>query len=152
MIKMIAGVYGMKVKRADGSEYVKGMGVGSGSFSLAPEKEAELVAKGVAQYVDEVAPIPVADDIPEQPEDSAELPELPDGVTAIPEYSVNDKADTLRKIGEMCGLKFKVGMSKSDMVAALDAHIEANMEDDPDAVVDDVDEVAPTFDASDAVK
>jgi hypothetical protein len=56
------------------------------------------------------------------------------------------KAAELREIGALCGLTFKVGMTKAEMVAALDKHIEEN------TVVDETpDEDAPTFDAAEAV-
>ena len=68
-------------------------------------------------------------------------------MVGIPEYSVDMKADELREIGKLCGLTFKVGMTKAEMVEALDAHIEANtvLEDE------DEDEDAPDFDAAGAV-
>ena len=124
MIKIICGTYGryveQKVKDKDGNETVKTrvvpMAPGSEPFSLDPEREAELVKLGIAEYV-------VDEDNTEEPEE----PELPEGVEEIPAYSVDMKATELREIGKMCGLTFKVGMSKAEMVAALDAHIEANM-------------------------
>jgi hypothetical protein len=48
----------------------------------------------------------------------------------------------------MCGLTFKVGMTKKAMVEALDAYIEAHTDDEP---VDDG-EPAPSFDAAEAVQ
>ena len=104
--------------------------------------------KGVAVYA---APFVV-----EQPVIEPEEPELPEGVVGIPEYSVEMKANKLREIGALCGLTFPVGMTKTEMVAALDAHIEANMVDgvevngDGEITVADYD--APTFDAAEAVQ
>ncbi len=149
MIRMIAGVYGMKVKRPDGRSYIRGMGVGDGSFSLDPEREAELVGKGVAEYVSEPAPSLPPEDM--EAENSSEAPELPGDVIGIPRYSADDTTANLRKIGEMCGLTFKAGMSRSEMVAALDAHFAANTKEDPETVPEDV-EPAPIFDAAEAVK
>ena len=139
MIKIICGTYGryveQKVKDKDGNETVKTrvvpMAPGSEPFSLDPEREAELVKLGIAEYV-------VDEDNTEEPEEpdtdkpigfdeTPDEPELPEGVEEIPAYSVDMKATELREIGKMCGLTFKVGMSKAEMVAALDAHIEANM-------------------------
>lgn len=137
MIEMVAGVYGMTVKRNDGSTYVKGMGPESGSFSLAPDKEARLVSLGVARYVGgEPAPIPA---------------ELPAGVEGVPAYSVDSSLSELRAIAKECGVTLKVGMSKADMVAALDAHIEANTVDGVEIDTEDG-EPAPTFDAAEAVQ
>ena len=153
MIRIISGVYGGKdgVKRP-----------GDKPFSLSPAEEARLVARKVAVYVDAPAPAPVDDYVLEDapigfdetpPEDFVEgddeLPELPDGVIAIPEYSVAMKATELREIGKLCGLNFKVGMTKEEMVAALDKHIEENMVDDEEFTDP---EDAPTFDAAEAVE
>lgn len=165
MIKMIAGTYGLPVKQPNGKTHVVGMGPNSGHFSIDPAREAELVAKHLAVYVNQ--PAPVVDE--EQPEDTGapigfdEMPpeegdadELPEGVTGIPEYNVEMKATQLREIGAMCGLTFPVGMKKADMVAALDKYIEEHtvegVEIDANgeiAVYDE--EPAPTFDASEAV-
>lgn len=138
MIQIISGVYGTKtgMKRAS-----------DGSFKLSAKEEARLVNRGVAKYVG--APTV------EPPEDE-DAPELPDGVTGIPEYSIETSAKELREIGKLCGLTFKVGMSKAEMVAALDKHIEEHTvegvevnEDGEISVADDDD--APNFDAADAV-
>lgn len=167
MIKMIAGVFGLPVKQANGKCRVVAKGSEDGPFSADPEQEARLVAMGLAQYVEQPqdetfdedgAPIGFDETPPEDfDEDGEELPELPEGVTAIPEYSVDMKATELREIGKLCGLTFKVGMTKEEMVAALDAHIEANMVEDEDfdedgeGVADDG-EPAPAFDAAEAVQ
>lgn len=135
MIKMKAGTFGLPV---DG--VVKPMTKDSGPFNAGAEQEDRLVKLGLAEYVGE-----------------PELPELPDGVVAIPEYSVENTANELREIGKLCGLTFKVGMTKAEMVAALDAHIEANtvegveVNEDGEITVPE-DEDAPTFDASEAVQ
>lgn len=148
MIKMIAGRFGLLV---DG--IVKGMDKNSPPFEASEEQEARLVEQGLAEYVTDPAPIGF-DDMP--PEDG-EITDLPDGVTGIPEYSEETSAKELREIGKLCGLTFKVGMSKADMIAALDAHIEANMVDgvevneDGEITVADGED-APTFDPSEAVQ
>ena len=142
MIKMIAGVFGLPV---DG--VVKRMDKNSKPFSASPEQEARLVKMGLAVYVDE----PVA-----VPEDKNE-PAIPSGVVGIPEYSTETSAKELREIGKLCGLTFKVGMTKAEMVAALDAHIAENtvegveVNEDGEITVPE-DEDAPTFDASEAVQ
>ena len=148
MIKMIRGTYGLPV-----NGIVKPMNKNSGPFCTSEEEEKRLVKRGNAVYVDSVegaddsAPIGF-DETPPQSFD--ELPELPEGVTAIPEYSEDMKQTELREIGAMCGLSFKVGMTKKEMVAALDAHIEANMVEGAD--FDEDDEESPEFDASEAVQ
>lgn len=174
MIKMISGVYGLPVKQPDGRIKVERKGPNDGPFSLAPEKEQRLVDRGVAVYVQpevvveqpqdnpvddgkleqeqvgDIAPIGF-DESPPDPDD------LPEAVTGIPAYSVDMKPAELREIGAMCGLTFRVGMSKADMVAQLDAYIAAHMvegvevDEDGEITVDDG-EPEPTFDASEAVQ
>lgn len=128
MIKIVQGVYGHLV---NGVVYPKDSR--SVPFELAPEQEERLVKKGVAVYVD------------------AGRTALPDDVEAIPEYSVEMKANELRAIAEKMGLKFKPGTSKAEMVKMMDAEINAhNVEIDEDEA-EDVDDV-PAFDASEAIE
>lgn len=79
-------------------------------FELNDQRAAELVADGVAVYVDG------------QP------------------YSADLKATDLRKIGKEMGLTFKVGTTKAEMVAAIDAH-NAEAAPDDDLPEFDLDEV-----------
>lgn len=135
MIQIIRGKYG---------HYVDGKVVGktkdSAPFELSPEREAELVAQGVAVYVHlSTDPIGFDEVPPEKPEEWDDAP-------AFPEYDENSSAKDLRDIAKQCGLSFKVGMKKSEMIEALDAFFDANLTDEePDG------EPAPTFDASEAV-
>lgn len=136
MIKIVCGVYG---------HYINGKVVpkdkNADPFELTPEQEARLVKQGIAVYID-------------QPSEPDVAPDLPAGVTGIPAYSADMKVAELREIGAMCGLTFKVGMSKAEMVAELDDYIEAHtvegVEVDDDGEIT-VDEDAPNFDAADAV-
>lgn len=150
MIKMIAGVYGMPIKREDGSFTIKAMSPESGSFSLSPEDEKMLVEKGVAKYVESVA-------------DMKPFGEM--------------TAKELRELGKKYGITFKVGVTKAEMADAIaaklensddesdesessfdDSAIENETDTEPDAEETDseedeaTDEDAPTFDAADAVK
>ena len=147
MIKIIRGVYGHYVADQNGKTRVVARDSRSEPIELTPEQEARLVSQGVARYVDndETGAAPIGFD--EQP---PELPELPDGVTAIPEYSEDMTVKELRDIGKLCGLTFKIGMTKKEMVDALDANIKADIvEGDPEGPVD---EPAPSFDAAEAVQ
>ena len=139
MIKMIAGVYGLSIKNADGSTRVVGMSPQSGAFSIDPKREAELVSKGVAVFVPDAA----------ENKDAIGTSTSFVGSTdnGIPEYSVDMKATELRKIGAEHGLAFKVGMSKVEMVDALDAHFVPDAADDAEEYED-----APSFDAEAAVQ
>lgn len=121
MIKIIKGVYGYMENLIVRPKTSK-----DAPFELTPEQEKRLVDLGVAEYVDEPAP---------------ELPDLPDGVEAVPEYSADMKADELRAIAKGMGLTFKVGTTKAEMVAAMDRHIMENTVDEP-----------PAFDAAEAVE
>lgn len=94
--------------------------------------------KGVAEYV---TPSPV---------DETDAPDLPDGVTGIPEYSVKNTKAELQEIAALCGLTFDSEMTKAEMVSALDAHIEANMVEGVE--VTESGELAPKFDAAEAVQ
>ena len=146
MIKMIAGVYGHKMP--DGT--VKPMDKNSKPFEASPEQEARLIRLGLAVHVNSAEPVETVT----PPEDDGK-PELPEGVVGIPEYSTESTANELREIGKLCGLTFKVGMTKAEMVAALDAHIKANMVDGVEIHEEnseDDGEQEPTFDASEAVQ
>ena len=149
MIQMIAGVYGRKMP--DGR--VKAMDKNSGPFYVSAEQEERLIRLGLAVRVDSVdTDMPIGfDETP--PVDDGE-PDLPEGVVGIPEYSTKNTKAELMEVGELCGIRLDAGLTKAQMVAALDAHIEANMVDgvdiDEDAAEDDG-EPAPTFDASEAV-
>lgn len=142
MIQMIAGVFGLPIKNEEGKTLrIKGMGPDDGPFSVSPESEAELVKKGIARYVEQ----PKADEGNATGADA----------TNVPEYSEGMKADQLREIGKQHGLTFKVGMSKADMVAALDKHFAEDTaadENEGNATGADGDEDAPTFDPAGAVE
>lgn len=140
MIRMIRGVFGLPV-----NGIVKAMDKNSGAFEAGAEQEARLIRLGLAVKVEDGEPAPVETVDTTDPIGMDDLPPLPEGVIGIPKYSVDMKATELREIGKLCGLTFKVGMSKTDMVAALDKHIEENTVEDEDG------EPAPVFDAAEAV-
>lgn len=162
MVQIVRGVYGHYI---DGRVVAKDKN--SEPFELSPEQEERLVAAGVAEYVNlpDAAPDEDGKTVPEgggndAPDDdgNTEAPigfdELPEDVVGIPEYSVESSAKELREIGKLCGLAFPATMTKADMVAALDKHIEENTVDGVDIDEDGEgvpDEDAPTFDAADAV-
>lgn len=150
MIKMIAGVFGLPITDENGNKRVQAMGVNSGPFSADPAQEKRLVDMKLAVYVE--APAAVDSGVPigfdETPDEDAKLP---DCVIGIPKYSVDMKATELKEIGALCGLTFKVGMTKADMVAALDKHIAENSVDGYAVDDETPDEDAPTFDAAEAV-
>lgn len=77
-----------------------------GELRLSADEEKRLVSRGVAEYV--TKPIISAD-----AESGNEKP-------ICPEYSVDMKADYLRSLLEQFEIPYKQGMTKADMVAALD--------------------------------
>lgn len=137
MIKIVQGTYGYKDKNG----IVRPKTSKDEPFSLPAEQEARLVGLGVAEYVHPVdMETPIGFD--ETP------PELPDGVTGIPEYNTGMKADELRAIAKDMGLTFKVGTTKAEMVEAMDKFLEENTVDGVD--IEDV--ALPDFDPAGAVE
>ena len=141
MIRIIRGVYGYLDK--DG--IVRPKTEADAPFALLPEQEARLVRLGVAQYVETVKSTPVLDT--EQVEAgenqaSSDLDETPTDNISLADLSAKE----LREIGKEYGISFKVGMSKVEMVKAIEeAEADLNAEDEDD-------EPAPVFDASEAVQ
>ena len=149
MIEMIAGVFGLPIKDKSGKTLrIKGMGPGDGPFSVSPEREAELVKKGIARYVEDSTADPDDTDIPNDaptgfdetpPEDGA------DDEAEIVEEIVDLKslsAKELREMGKEYGLNFKANDKKETMINAIAA---AQMELAGS-------EDAPTFDPAGAVE
>lgn len=142
MIKMLRGVFGLPV-----NGIVKAMDKNSGPFEAGAEQEARLIRLGLAVKVEADEPAPDEVVGADAPIGFDETPPVPEKVYETPEYSVATKATKLREIGAMCGLTFKVGMTKEAMVAALDEHFAENIVAD-----DEADEPAPVFDAAEAVQ
>lgn len=148
MIRIIKGVYG----HWNGSK-VEPKDRNSEPFSIDPVRESELVAAGVAEYTVDPTPIGFDEQPPEDlsVEESAttetqEFPVLPDDVEGVPLYSIETPVKELRAIAKQIGVKLSVGMTKAEIVAALDAEIDGNM-------VDGIDEdELPVFDAAEAVE
>ena len=144
MIRIIKGVYG----HWNGNK-VEPKDCNSEPFSIDPVRESELVAAGVAEYTVDPAPIGFDEQPPEDMSATAEtqeVPALPDGVEGVPMYSVETPVKELRAIAKQIGVKLAVGMTKAEIVAALDAEIDGNM-------VDGIDEdELPVFDAAEAVE
>lgn len=105
-----------------------------GPQTLPEETEARLVAAGVAMYVGKLAHAVAT--LPDNVNDDPEGDNLPDdasgsdGAQDRPEYSTNMKSAELRGLMEEFGLTYKVGMTKANMVAALDAYFEDEVRDD----------------------
>lgn len=147
MIEMIAGVFGLPIKDKSGKTIrIKGMGPNDGPFSVAPEREAELVKKGVARYVGDVQASDEASAIVDAPIGFDEIPpEDLDEVEAAEEENVDLSellARELRALGKEYGITFKATDTKAYMIDAItDAQRALAGSDD-----------APSFDATEAVE
>lgn len=137
MIQMKNGVYGARhfMKRAS-----------DGPFSLSEAEEARLVDRGVAEYVDGAEP--PADGEPIGFNDTPPVPE--ETGNDVPAYDASMSAVELRKIAADHGVTFRVGMTKEDMVAALNEAF--GISENAEAPAGDDEEDAPSFDAADAVQ
>lgn len=143
MIEMIAGVYGLPVKKNGQKVRIIGMGPKDGPFSTTPEQEVRLVGLGLARYVSEpvaeaeeiedTAPIGFDETPPEDFDEAEVVEEIVDLETLT--------AKELREIGKEYGLSFKANAKKVDMIAAIEA---------AQAEIDDG-EPAPDFDPAEAV-
>lgn len=145
MIKIIRGVYGYMTPAG----IVKPKTPEDAPFSLTAEQEKRLIDLGVAEYV-------TAANKSEPEPEPERLPDLPEGVTGVPEYNANMKADELREIAKGMGLTFKANASKAAMVEAMDKYIEEHSvpgyNADTGEIEDGDDEKPPVFDAAEAVK
>lgn len=145
MIEMIAGVYGLPIKDTSGKTIrIKGMGPNDGPFSVAPEREAELVAKKIARYV--VSPNVDAN---QQDEDFVDT-STPIGFDETPQVDTEDapkpleelSRDELREICKEYGLPYKATDSKAKLIEII-AEFQNSAADTEDA---------PTFDPAEAVE
>ena len=124
LIKIVKGVYG----------YLDGMTVKpktpkDAPFELNDKRAAELVADGIAVYVNDDGDLLI--------DDNGDVV-----VGMVPEYSTEMKAAELRDIAkEHMGLTFAVGTTKAEMVEQMDAYIEAHTVDGDDLPELDLDEV-----------
>ena len=139
MIKIVRGVYGF----VDKDGIVRPKTEADEPFELLQEQEARLVNLGVAQYVGTVKDTQEPEEV-EGEQEPIGFDETPAAEITLSEYSVKE----LREIGKEYGLTFKVGMTKDDMVKAIEA-AEAELDNDAE---DEDSEPAPVFDASEAVQ
>lgn len=138
MIKIIRGVYGYLDKEG----IVRPKTEEDAPFSLSADQEARLVRLGVAVYVGDTTEAPAEPDLEDISVD-IEVEDAPEE-RPLSEYSAKE----LREIGKDYGLTFKVGISKAEMIKAIEdaeAALDADAEDEDD-------EPAPVFDAAEAVQ
>lgn len=135
--------------------------VADGRLTLPCEEEARLVFRGVADYVTK----PILNTAPdagapagEEDESGADVT-LPDNGNSaagaienngnIPAYSIDMRADYLRSLLKQHDIPCKVGMSKAEMVAALDEVFNPVIEGDETAAEDS--EIPPELGAEEPV-
>ena len=149
MIEMIAGVFGLPIKDKSGKTIrIKGMGPNDGPFSVSPEREAELVKKGIARYVE-----PHKGDSNQQNDDSVDTG-TPIGFDETPPVDTEDEAtlhpleelsrDELRAVCKEYGLPYKATDSKANLIAIITAF--------QDSAADTEDDGTPVFNAAEAVE
>lgn len=119
MIKIVKGVYGYCGVNMDGHT-TKPKTPKDAPFELNDKRAAELVADGIAVYVNDDGDLLI--------DDNGDVV-----VGMVPEYSTETKAAELRDIAkEHMGLTFPVGTTKADMVEQMDAFLEEHTVNDDD--------------------
>lgn len=129
MIKMIAGVYGYK----EGG-IIMPKDKNSDPFSLEPEREAELVKRGLAVYanliIPEEEPEPAGqNDEDGQNDDGSQNDE--DGQKQKPEYSEKMKLPELQALAASYGLDAQKMRAKAEVVKLLDDYFKDDNEQPP---------------------
>lgn len=135
MIKMIAGVYGYK----EGG-IIMPKDKDSEPFSLEPEREAELVARGIAEYANLIIPDEEPkedsqngddsqDDEDSQNGDSSQNDE--DGQKQKPEYSEKMKLPDLQALAASYGLDAQKMRAKAEVIKLLDEYFKDDNEQPP---------------------
>lgn len=87
-------------------------------FTLDPEREAELVSLGIAAYVDEEAELKTEQDEEAKPEEDINRDEEADSENSeelTAESLASMKLQDLKALAEPLGVKFEVGMKKSEL-------------------------------------
>lgn len=87
-------------------------------FELDPEREAELVSLGIAAYVDEEAELKTEQDEEAKPEEDINRDEEADSENSeelTAESLASMKLQDLKALAEPLGVKFEVGMKKSEL-------------------------------------
>ena len=139
MIRIIAGVYGHKENGVITPKDSK-----SEPFSLTPEREAELVAQGVAEYANVIIPDDDQDDDSQNDDDQNgngqndddqngngqnDDDQNDDAKTKKPEYSDKMKLPELQALAASFGLDAEKMRAKAEVIKLLDDYF-ADDEDD----------------------
>ena len=128
-IKITRGFYGLRVKI--GKLIVnRTKGPNDDAFEVDDNEAKRLVDLGIAKYIGDT-PVATVEESADEDNASVNTPETEapaeseyegDSVTDIPEYSSDSTVAELRAIAKDEGISFKVGMTKSEMIAVLDEH------------------------------
>ena len=138
MIKIIAGVYGYKE-----NGIILPKDKDSEPFSLDPEREAELVAQGVAEYANVIIPEAELEPEPETAGAEQQPAEDPQSEkTEKPEYSDKMRLTELQALAGAYGLDAQNMRTKAEVIKLLDDYFAE--EDDTEA--------PPAFGAMDPVE
>lgn len=141
MIKIIKGTYGY---RNPNSGLVEAKNTKSKPFSLSPEREDELVALGVAEYVgedvDDGEAAPAAD-----PGQQSNPNPSTDG--DAPKYSTKNTVAELTAIANQNGIEVPAGATKKQIVELLDEKLAAGEDDGKESDGEDDGEAAPNLSA-----
>ena len=123
MIKMIAGVYGYR----EGG-IITPKDKNSEPFSLEPEREAELVERGLAVYANLIIPEEEPEPAGQYGDDSQDDE---DGQKQKPEYSEKMKLPELQALAASYGLDAQKMRAKAEVIKLLDDYFKDDNEQPP---------------------
>lgn len=107
MIRIINGTYGYRNPQTG---VVEAKNIKSKPFTLSPDREDELVAAGVAEYVGE-----------DVSTDGGNASDAPASASDELEYSDKNTVAELKAIAEKLGIQVAKGATKKQIIEALDA-------------------------------
>lgn len=126
LVKIIKGFYGLKTNNG-----IRAKGVGDVAFELDDVEANRIIELGIAKYAEKTTVATsenhtVNKKIGDNTVEKENLAKSDfDNDIDIPKYDSTSSVSDLRAIAKDVGITFKVGMSKSDMIAALDEYFGA---------------------------
>ncbi len=150
MIKIIKGTYGY---RNPINGLVEAKNTKSNPFSLSPEREDELVALGVAEYVgedmvdgeDDGEAAPAKTPAADPGQQSGQTPAADGNDT--PKYSTKNTVAELTTIANQYGVEVPAGSTKKQIVELIDTKLAAGEDDGKEDDGEDDGEAAPNLSA-----
>lgn len=121
-IRIISGGYGLR----NGTR-VTLKDKHSEPFYVSDDEADRLVSLGIAECADTRIATPASDDLKQEagentPEKETHAEGVLEGSDDRPVYGPESKVSELREIADSVGIKFRVGTTKEEMIAALDDH------------------------------